>query len=172
MTLQTNSTAPDASAFDRAIRTHRLYYLQVAQRHLGADDAEDAVQEALLRAWKMRHQFQGHAKLSTWIATIVRMECLSRLRTAKSHGPRLALDDCPPVGRREDPTLPIYHQQQRAVVLRLLPRLPTVSRRLVCRILCGESVEDMTTSAYKAARHRAVVGLRSVIAARRTHSHN
>ncbi len=35
-----------------------------------AADAEDAVQEALLRAWKARTQFRGDAELATWVQRI------------------------------------------------------------------------------------------------------
>lgn len=42
--------------------------------------AEDAVQDALLNAWKNRHQFQRDAKLETWIHRICVNSALSLLR--------------------------------------------------------------------------------------------
>ena len=42
--------------------------------------AEDAVQDALLNAWKNRHQFQQDAKLETWIHSICVNSALSLLR--------------------------------------------------------------------------------------------
>jgi RNA polymerase sigma-70 factor, ECF subfamily len=45
---------------------------RTAHRYLGnAADAEDAVQDALLSAYKHRDQFRGRAQLSTWLVAIV-----------------------------------------------------------------------------------------------------
>jgi RNA polymerase sigma-70 factor (ECF subfamily) len=52
-----------------------------ALRLLGnAADAEDAVQEALLAAYKHIDQFRGQAEMSTWLTTIVRNCALMQLR--------------------------------------------------------------------------------------------
>lgn len=42
--------------------------------------AEDALQDALLNAWKNRHQFQHGAKLETWIHSIAVNAALAALR--------------------------------------------------------------------------------------------
>lgn len=48
------------------------YFRRIAYRFLeDATDAEDAVQEALLTAYKHLNQFRGESQLSTWITTIV-----------------------------------------------------------------------------------------------------
>jgi RNA polymerase sigma-70 factor, ECF subfamily len=45
---------------------------RTAYRYLGNEaDAEDAVQDALLSAYKHLHQFRGQAQMSTWLVTIV-----------------------------------------------------------------------------------------------------
>jgi len=56
-----------------AVLSHRLPYLyRYAYRLLGnKTDAEDAVQDALLAAFKHLNQFRGDAQLSTWLTTIV-----------------------------------------------------------------------------------------------------
>jgi RNA polymerase sigma-70 factor (ECF subfamily) len=47
-------------------------FYRCALRLLGnRDDAEDAVQEALLAAYKHLHQFRGQSQMSTWLTTIV-----------------------------------------------------------------------------------------------------
>ncbi len=43
-------------------------------------DAEDAVQEALLAAYKHLHQFRGQSQMSTWLTTIVRNCARMQLR--------------------------------------------------------------------------------------------
>ena len=44
------------------------------------DEAEDAVQDALLLGWSRLHQFRGTAALSTWLTTIVTRSALTALR--------------------------------------------------------------------------------------------
>ena len=56
-------------------------FYRCAFRLLGnAADAEDAVQEALLAAYKHINQFRGQAQISTWLTTIVRNCALMQLR--------------------------------------------------------------------------------------------
>lgn len=48
------------------------YFRRIAYRFLGdTTEAEDAVQDALLTAYKSLNQFRGESQLSTWISTIV-----------------------------------------------------------------------------------------------------
>ena len=62
--------------------SHRLpSFYRCAFRLLGnAADAEDAVQEALLAAYKHINQFRGQSQISTWLTTIVRNCALMQLR--------------------------------------------------------------------------------------------
>jgi len=56
-------------------------FYRCAFRLLGnAADAEDAVQEALLAAYKHISEFRGQAQFSTWLTTIVRNCALMQLR--------------------------------------------------------------------------------------------
>ncbi len=67
-----------------AVLSHRLPYLyRCAYRLLGNKaDAEDAVQDALLAAFKHLNQYRGEAQLSTWVTTIV-INC-ARMHLRKS----------------------------------------------------------------------------------------
>lgn len=57
------------------------YFYRCARRVLGnAADAEDAVQEAVLAAFKHINQFRGQSQISTWLTTIVRNCALIQLR--------------------------------------------------------------------------------------------
>lgn len=73
--------AGDRSAFESLMRIHnrRLYRLaRAALRH--PTEAEDALQEAYLRAYQSLQQFRHDASLSTWLSRLVLNECFSRLR--------------------------------------------------------------------------------------------
>ena len=71
----------DRAAFERLMRRYnrRLYRLARATLHDGAE-AQDALQEAYLRAYRSIEQFRGDAALSTWLTRLVLNECLGRLR--------------------------------------------------------------------------------------------
>src|ERR1700719_4780445 len=61
-----------------------------ALRYLGnVPDAEDAVQDALLSAYKHLAQFRGQAQISTWLTAIVTNAALMKLRRRDSY---LSLD--------------------------------------------------------------------------------
>jgi RNA polymerase sigma-70 factor (ECF subfamily) len=71
----------DARAFTTIMRRHNRMLFRIARSILKADaDAEDALQDAYLRAWRSIDGFRGDAKLSTWLARIVINESLARLR--------------------------------------------------------------------------------------------
>jgi RNA polymerase sigma-70 factor (ECF subfamily) len=56
-------------------------FYRAAYRHLGnAADAEDAVQDALLSAYKHLDQFRGQSQMSTWLTAIVTNSARMRLR--------------------------------------------------------------------------------------------
>ncbi len=68
-------------AFERLMRTHNRRLFRVARSILHSDgDAEDAVQEAYLRAFVALKSFQGTAQLSTWLTRIVINEALGKKR--------------------------------------------------------------------------------------------
>jgi RNA polymerase sigma-70 factor (ECF subfamily) len=59
---------------------------QVALRRLrNVQDAEDAVQDALLSAHEHITQFEGRSQLSTWLTTIVTNVALMKLRRSSRH---------------------------------------------------------------------------------------
>jgi RNA polymerase sigma-70 factor, ECF subfamily len=55
-------------------------------------DAEDAVQDALLSAYKHLDQFKGTAKMATWLTSIVTNSALTQLRR-RSRKPHVSLDE-------------------------------------------------------------------------------
>jgi RNA polymerase sigma-70 factor, ECF subfamily len=73
----------DPEAFEYLVRTYSARLLATASRILGADrDAQDAVQDGMISAWKSIASFEGSSGLYTWLHRIVVNACLARLRTA------------------------------------------------------------------------------------------
>src|ERR1700720_1621361 len=86
------------------LRYHRPLF-QTALRVLGnAEDAEDALQDGLLSAYRHRERFEGRSKFSPWLTRIVINAALMRRRSAKSR-PAVSLDEPP----RED-ELPVVER--------------------------------------------------------------
>lgn len=73
----------DPKAFEQLMRLHNRTLFRTARAILRDDaEAEDAVQEAYLRAYRSIGAFRGEAKLSTWLVRIVANEALARRRKA------------------------------------------------------------------------------------------
>jgi RNA polymerase sigma-70 factor (ECF subfamily) len=67
--------------FEEVVSHYSPVLFRVALRRLrNVQDAEDAVQDALLSAHKYIGQFQGRSRLSTWLTTIVSNAALQKLR--------------------------------------------------------------------------------------------
>lgn len=78
--------AGNDQAFALIMRRHnRLVFRSVRSILKNDDDAQDAVQEAYLRAWRALASFRADAKLSTWLVRIAVNEALGRLRKQGGH---------------------------------------------------------------------------------------
>jgi len=133
------------------ITSHSLRFRRIALAHLGnLDDAEDAVQDALLSALTHVGQFRGRAKMSTWLTSIVinsaRMKIRQRARV------QLALDetngqDCT-LGemisdKRPGPEEIYRNQELRETLAHAISRLsPTLSRTFQLRDVHGLSIRE------------------------------
>jgi RNA polymerase sigma-70 factor, ECF subfamily len=81
-----------AQELDCVVSRYLPMFYKRAFRFLGnATDAEDAVQDALLSAYKHLGQFRGQAQLSTWLTTIVTNAARMQLR--RRRGNYLSLDE-------------------------------------------------------------------------------
>ena len=68
------------AAFERALELYRRELTGYCYRLLGSwDEAEDAVQDAFLRAWRSVDAFEGRAQLRSWLYKIATNVCLTML---------------------------------------------------------------------------------------------
>nr|WP_222132196.1 sigma-70 family RNA polymerase sigma factor [Pseudonocardia sp. C8] len=78
----------DVHAFTELARRHQDALYRVAVRVLGQRaDAEDALQEALLDAWRRIGTFRGDAAFSTWMYRIVTNRCTALARRNRRTAP-------------------------------------------------------------------------------------
>lgn len=83
----------DPTAFPELVRRHRQRLWAVAVRTLGdPDDAADALQDALLSAYRAAGGFRGDAAVTTWLHRIVVNACLDLARR-RSARPTVPLGD-------------------------------------------------------------------------------
>lgn len=77
--------AGDKDAFGELVRRHRDRLWAVALRTLGdREEAADAVQDALVSAYRAAHTFRGQSAVTTWLHRITVNACLDRARKAAS----------------------------------------------------------------------------------------
>lgn len=81
--LLARHVAGDTEAFGELVRRHRDRLWAVALRTLGdREEAADAVQDALVSAYRAAHTFRGRSAVTTWLHRITVNACLDRARKA------------------------------------------------------------------------------------------
>lgn len=79
--LVARAATGDGVAFGTLMRRHNQLMFRTARSILGSDaEAEEAVQEAYLRAWRALGSFRADSRFATWLVRIVTNEALGRLR--------------------------------------------------------------------------------------------
>ncbi|HEY3633678.1 MAG TPA: RNA polymerase sigma factor [Caldimonas sp.] len=142
----------ERAAFEQIMRRHNTALFRTARAILRDDaDAEDALQEAYLAAYRHLGEFRGDARLGTWLTRIVINQALGRLRarrrdnvvellgeTSQETPPAMerAMDD----GQVESPESSAMRAQLRRLLERKIDALPLAFRTaFVLR-----EVEEMT----------------------------
>jgi RNA polymerase sigma-70 factor (ECF subfamily) len=175
--------AGDAAAYDRAVRLYGGRMLAVARRFLPNDaDAQDAVQDAFLSAFRGLPGFDGRSGLATWLHRIAVNACLLKLRTARRR-PERPLDDLlprfaedghharRPVSDWGRPAEELAQRREtREAVRAAIARLPDEYRAvLLLRDIEGADTDEAarrlgtTPGAVKTRLHRARLALRTLL---------
>jgi RNA polymerase sigma-70 factor, ECF subfamily len=95
----------DEDAFGRLVEPYRGVIHAHCYRMLGSlFDADDALQETLLRAWRALPRFQGH-QLRPWLYRIATNVCLDALARARKRG--LPIEHGRPAGPNDEPGEPL-----------------------------------------------------------------
>jgi RNA polymerase sigma-70 factor, ECF subfamily len=154
----------DEGAFAQLVEPHRAALQAHCYRMLGSvQDAEDAVQETLLNAWRGLGRFEGRSSLKSWLYSIATNVCLRMIERRPKRV--LPIDYGPPADPHRAPAPPITE----SVWLEPYPdaRLELVDSTLGpdARYEQRESIELAFVAALQhlPARQRAVLILRDVL---------
>jgi RNA polymerase sigma-70 factor (ECF subfamily) len=160
--------------YERSVYSMALTLLQ------NEADAEDAAQEAFLKAFRSLKGFRAEAKFSTWLVSIALNEARSRLRQRK----RMKMQplDQPPDEQghtspallrdwREIPSEALERQEVRLFLQRAITGLPLIYREIfllrdVKELTVNESAEALgiSVASVKVRLHRARVMLQKTLA--------
>lgn len=174
----------DPAAFEMVVRLHGGMLLAVARRILGHEqDARDAVQDALLSAYRGRASYDGAAQLSTWLYRIAVNAALMKLRSRKRKPERSIGELLPRFladGHQEEPAVAwtedaaeLERAETRQAVREAIAELPETYRT----VLLMRDIEELDTLAtaqalgvtegvVKTRLHRARLALRTILDAR------
>ncbi len=126
----------DKASFGRLIEAYQTPVFNLCYRMLGnADEAEQAAQEAFIRAWTRLDSYDPAHKFSTWLLSIASNYCIDQLRKRRAtlfsiEGPlpiHPALTSEPSAG----PEAQVVDSEQQEYVQRLLAELPEDYRQTV-----------------------------------------
>lgn len=144
----------NSEAFGALFARHRDRLWAVALRTTGSpEDAADALQDALISAYRRADGFRGDAQVTTWLHRIVVNACLDRLRRNKVRAAQPLPDDLDEIAARGavvtsesgdgDPEAAAIRSDRRTRILAALDRLaPEQKAALVLVDMEGYPVEE------------------------------
>lgn len=140
--LLERAQAGDRLAFSRLVRVHQRRVYACAVSMLGdGGDADDAVQETFVRAWRAIARFDGRSQLSTWLYRVCVNVCLNHIRSRKRHvasdigDPRIPEPKADPMQGSTDPARALEAAQLQGRIAAALEGLSESLRTTVILVL-------------------------------------
>jgi RNA polymerase sigma-70 factor (ECF subfamily) len=157
----TNSTA--TPELDVALEKHRTELTGYCYRMLGSSfEAEDAVQDTLVRAWRSYDKFEGRSSLRSWLYRIATNVCLDMLNAGNKRARPMDLTEATPLARAALSPRPDHTWLEPMPDARVLPAVEDPAEAAVAK----ESVRLAFMAALQQLppKQRAVLILREVLA--------
>jgi RNA polymerase sigma-70 factor, ECF subfamily len=131
------------------LELHRRELTGYCQRIVGAVEADDAVQETMLRAWRAAADFEGRSSVRAWLYRIAANACLDLLRGRERRGrleQRLQASaevSAAPASSTDPAELAAAQDGVRRALVAMLGQLPIRQRAalILCEVLCWQSDE-------------------------------
>ena len=136
----------DADAFEALMTPEEGRVWALCLRMLGnTEEARDAAQETMIRAWRALPSFRGEARFGTWVYRIAVRTCLDRMRKREETVPLETLQESgfEPVDPAPEPEGRVLQAEKSKVLRQALDRLPEEMRTaLVLTSMDGQSYEE------------------------------
>ncbi|WP_121748845.1 sigma-70 family RNA polymerase sigma factor [Streptomyces sp. E2N166] len=157
----TNGTV--TTELDSALDKHRVELTGYCYRMLGSSfEAEDAVQDTLVRAWRSYDKFEGRSSLRSWLYRIATNVCLDMLSAGNKRARPMDLTDSTPLAQAALSPRPDHTWLEPMPDARVLPSTADPAEAAVAK----ESVRLAFMAALQQLppKQRAVLILREVLA--------
>jgi RNA polymerase sigma-70 factor (ECF subfamily) len=151
--LTARAAGGEVAALEAIMRRHNRTLYRAARSILKSDaEAEDAVQDAYVRAFQALPGFRGDSTLGTWLTRIAVNEALARLRRRRREDNIVTFGDAfdaesAPAASTDTPEGGLMRGQLRSLLERHIDKLPAAFRTVfVLRALEEMSVEEVAAA--------------------------
>jgi RNA polymerase sigma-70 factor (ECF subfamily) len=156
--LQQRAASGDTAAFEAIMRRHNRRLYRTARSIVRDDaEAEEALQEGYLRAYRALSSFRGESSVATWLTRIVINQALGRLRQRSREVATIAADNVvdleghiDPIHEdrlgSETPEIAAMRAQTRKLLERRIDELPAAFRT----VFVLRALEEMPTESIAA----------------------
>ncbi len=138
----------DVEAFSKLVESRWVRLVRFSRSIVGSSDAEDLVQNGLVKAWEKLAGLRDPGAFSNWVLRIVSRECFSHIRR---HRRLISIESAPP------PSDPANAGIESVDVEQVLSRLPARQRAVMHLTV----IEGMTDSEIGGALHITPASVRS-----------
>ena len=161
----------DTEAFSTLVHRYHDRCIRLATHIVGnSDDAEDAVQETFLRAYRHLGSYQERDKFSAWLLRILVNQCRTSATRSKRHGTMLSLQDDDALALPSSAvSIPDQQAQRDELAAAMSQLVPEQREAIVLRFSDDLSFEEMAAvtgvgvSALKMRVQRACRRLRALL---------
>lgn len=116
--------------FRAAVLPMRNYLFATARRMLSEEeDAEDAVQEVLLKLWNIRESLSGYDNVEAFVTTVIKNHCLDKLKVKK--GTEGMSDLVLGMHSDANPYESTERNNTREIIRRIIDALPPLQREII-----------------------------------------
>jgi RNA polymerase sigma-70 factor (ECF subfamily) len=143
--LVTLAQQGDRAAFGDLVGLHRRGVINVVYRMCGdAELAEDAAQEAFIRAWKNIHRYQPRSPFRNWVYRIATNAALDVLRRRRE---TIDIEDLPLKSHLPNPEAAAETEEKAIFIQQAVLELPEASRAvIILREYEGFSYREIATA--------------------------
>lgn len=172
--LVERAAAGDATAFEQLVRANsdRLYAV-ILRFTAHPEEAEEVMQETLVRAWRSIGRFEGRSAFFTWIYRIAINESKRRAEKRRRIRTEISLDDSPLAEAPDWSASPELRSEQAGAVRELESAIAALGdeyrQAIVLRDLLGFSTREAAAAmeigepAFKSRLHRARMAVRRAL---------